>query len=321
MARILAADLGGTTSRFGYFETGGHEPRLVESRRIASSMVRSFPELLAALAASGFVLSPMEADFVALAVAGIVRDGVFCQLTNAPWSVDLRAPGLGLPVERTVLMNDFVAQAFGCRTSVAGSSALLVQYGRQAGGVVAVMGAGTGFGQCALIEEKGRLRALPSEGGHAPLAFVTPYEFELSRFIARKTGHSHAFGDTVLSGRGLSLVHEFLTGRSLEPAEAAAEAGPGTETAAWFARLYGRACRSYVLHVLARGGLDICGGVAAKNPHFVTSREFLEEFTDCPAYGDLLASIPVRLITHPDTGLLGAAAYGATLLDEGRIAG
>ena len=76
-----------------------------------------------------------------------------------------------------------------------------------------------------------------------------------------------------------------------------------------------------MLHVLARGGLDICGGVAAKNPHFVTSREFLEEFTDCPAYGDLLASIPVRLITHPDTGLLGAAAYGAMLLDEGRVSG
>lgn len=133
MARILAADLGGTTSRFGCFETGGHEPRLVESRRIASGTVHSFPELLAALAASGFALSPMEADFVALAVAGVVRDGVFCQLTNAPWSVDLRAPGLGLPVERTVLMNDFVAQAFGCRTSIIGSSALLVQYGRQAG--------------------------------------------------------------------------------------------------------------------------------------------------------------------------------------------
>ena len=62
MARILAADLGGTTSRFGCFETGGHEPRLVESRRIASGTVRSFPELLAALVVSGFALSPMEAD-------------------------------------------------------------------------------------------------------------------------------------------------------------------------------------------------------------------------------------------------------------------
>ena len=67
--------------------------------------------------------------------------------------------------------------------------------------------------------------------------------------------------------------------------------------------------------------INVCGGVAVKNSHFVTSREFLEEFTDYPAYGDLLASIPVRLITHPDTGLLGAAAYGAMLLDEGRISG
>ena len=66
--------------------------------------------------ALGFALSLMEADVVALAVAGVVRDSVFCQLTNATWSVDLRAPELSLPVKKTVLMNDFVAQAFGCRT-------------------------------------------------------------------------------------------------------------------------------------------------------------------------------------------------------------
>jgi glucokinase len=316
MARILAADLGGTNSRFGYFEADGHEVRLVETRHIPSESVRSFPELLDILSASGFALPPEKADAVALAVAGVVQNGVFCRLTNASWSVDLRLPGLRLPVERTVLMNDFVAQAFGCRTAVAGESAVWVQRGTESGGVVAVMGAGTGFGQCALMERDGKQHALPSEGSHAPSAFVTPREFELSRFISLKTGYSHVFNDVVLSGRGLSLVHEFLTGRSLEPAEVAAEAGPDTETAAWFARLYGRACRAYVLHVLALGGLDICGGVAGKNPHFVTHPDFLDEFTDSPAHGDLLRAVPVRLITEPDTGLLGAAAYGARLLTE-----
>lgn len=316
MARILAADLGGTNSRFGYFETDGCELCLVEVRRIPSEAVRSFPDLLEALSASGFALPPEEADAAALAVAGIVQNGVFCQLTNASWSVDLRLPGLKLPVARTVLMNDFVAQAFGCRTAIAAKSALWIQHGDAVEGVVAVMGAGTGFGQCALVERGEKRQALPSEGGHAPLAFVTPREFELSRFIAHKTGYSHAFCDIVLSGRGLSLIHEFLTGRNLSPAEVAAEAGPDTETAAWFARLYGRACRAYVLHVLALGGLDICGGVAGRNPHFVTHPNFLEEFTDSPAYGHLLSTIPIRLITEPDTGLLGAAAYGTRRLAE-----
>jgi glucokinase len=154
---------------------------------------------------------------------------------------------------------------------------------------------------------------LPSEGGHAPLAFAGEREFEFLRFLRERTGFSHAFGDIVVSGRGLAAMHLFLTDRDLPPAEVAGEIGPHSETSEWFARFFARTCRSYVLHVLAWGGLYLCGGIAAKNPFLADHREFLREFRDCPAYGHLLAQVPIHLVTAPDTGLHGAASYGQAL--------
>lgn len=320
MRRILAADIGGTSSRFGLFEhLPGREPELLESRSIPTASVRSLAELLARLVDAGLDFVPAAADRIVLAVAGPVRDGVRCDLTNAAWSIDLRDPKAGLPRERTVLINDFVAQALGCRTGYAAGSSIVIQPGVPIPAVVAAVGPGTGLGLCALVPVPGQASGclpLPSEGGHAPLAFVTPREFEFLRFLQERTGHSHAFGDIVVSGRGLTAMHQFLTGRILSPAEVAGEIGPDSETTAWFARFLARACRAYTLSVLAWGGLFLCGGIAAKNPFLVTHPEFLREFTDCPAYGRHLAEVPIRLVTAPDTGLHGAASFGQALLQE-----
>lgn len=321
MGRILAADIGGTNSRFGLFKhLPGREPELLESRSVPTASVRSLAELLCRLREEGLEVDPAAADQIVLAVAGPVRDGVRCELTNASWSIDLGDRAAGLPPERTVLVNDFVAQALGCRTAYAERSTTVLRQGVPRQAVVAAVGPGTGLGLCALVpvpgDPGGTCLPLPSEGGHAPLAFVTPREFEFLQFLQERTGHSHAFGDIVVSGRGLTAMHQFLTGRLLPPAEVAGQIGPDSETTAWFARFLARACRAYTLHVLAWGGLYLCGGIAAKNPFLVSHPEFGREFADCPAYGHLLAQVPVRLVTAPDTGLHGAASLGRMHLEE-----
>ena len=315
MATILAADIGGTNSRFGHFEAGhGGEARLVESRSFPTASVGSLHELLRNLGASGFGLDPAAADRIVLAVAGPVFDGARCRLTNAAWGIDLDDPAAALSRDRTFLINDFVAQALGCGTARAERSALTVQEGAARPGVTAALGAGTGLGLCALAPlPGGGVLPIPSEGGHAPLAF-TREEAAFLEFLRARTGHSHAFGDIVVSGSGLSSLHEFLTGRRLSPAEVAGEIGPGSQTTRWFARFFGRACRAYTLHVLAWGGVYLCGGLAVRNPFLVTEPAFLDEFRDCPAYGERLARVPVRLVTDPDIGLHGAARQGQLLL-------
>ena len=320
--RILAADIGGTNSRVGHFEAVcGQEPRLVESCSMPTDSVSSLAELLARMRDSGFGLDAMEVDQVVLAVAGPVHDGVRCRLTNAAWGIDLADASVPLPLERSILINDFVAQALGAGTAYAATSALVLQRGEVRRGVSAAIGAGTGLGLCALAPlPGGGCMPLPSEGGHAPLAFVTREEFAFLEFLKKRIGYSHAFGDMVVSGPGLSLLHAYLTGRELPPVEVALEIGPESETTRWFARFYGRASRAYALHVLAWGGLDICGGVAARNPFLVNTAHFLNEFIDCPAYRGDLAMIPVRLVTAPDTGLHGAARYAQMLLEDRRRA-
>ena len=316
MAGILAADIGGTSSRFGLFDSEpGREPRLLTSFSVPTASVSSLAELMLLVRGQG--LDPALAEQFVLAVAGPVHDGVRCDLTNAAWSIDLRDPGAGLPLDRTVLINDFVAQALGCRTTYAAQSSILIQEGLVRPGVVAAVGPGTGLGLCALVPVpggQGDFLPLPSEGGHAPVAIAGEREFEFFRFLQERTGFSHAFGDIVVSGRGLSAMHLFLTGQDMSPAKGASEICPNSETAEWFARFFARACRSYVLHVLAWSGLYLCGGIAAKNPFLAGHREFLREFRDCPAYGHLLAQVPIRLVTAPDTGLHGAASHGQALM-------
>ncbi len=322
MRRILAADIGGTNSRFGYFEAvSGQEARLVESCSLPTDSVASLTELLVRMREHGFSLDAMEADQVVLAVAGPVHGGERCRLTNAAWDIDLHDTSASLPEERSVLVNDFVAQALGAGTAYAATSALVLQRGYCRRGVSAAIGAGTGLGLCALAPlPGGGCLPLPSEGGHAPLSFVTKEEFAFLEFLKSRTGYSHAFGDMVISGPGLSLLHAYLTGRELQPADVALEIGPESETTRWFARFFGRTCRAYALHVLSWGGMDICGGVAARNPFLVNTPHFLNEFIDCPAYGSELAMIPVRLVTAPDTGLYGAARYAQMLLEDRRRA-
>lgn len=81
-----------------------------------------------------------------------------------------------------------------------------------------------------------------------------------------------------------------------------------------FAAFYGRACRNYVLTVLATGGLYVVGGVAAKNHQIVKEPALLVEFFESPTHGALLRDVLVRLNVNEDSGRWGAALYGVNAL-------
>ncbi len=319
MPLILAADIGGTTSRFAVFSAtpDGALALLDDPLRLSTNDFSSFRDLLLAVRDSVLGQAFARADRVAFAVAGPVRGGL-CDPPNIAWDLDLDRDldglglGLGLGLRPAVLVNDFVAQAWGCLTE-AGSGAEVIQAGQaDPARPLAVVGAGTGLGHCALVPDgSGGHAALPSEAGHAAFAFEGQEEAEFVRFVRANTGVAAPVGDQVVSGSGLALVHWFLTSERLTPEEAAAHLDGDSPTLRWFARFYGRACRHYVLNVLGLGGLYVSGGVAARNPVLVRHRAFLREFTDSEAFGGLLAKVPVRLNANQDTGLYGAAFCAA----------
>lgn len=318
---ILAADIGGTNSRFAHFRTGPESAlELVGTKWLPTAEADSFARLLEQLQASDFSLPPDKADIAVIAAAGPVEHGSHCAPPYIPWDIDLDRDQAGKLPQEAYLINDFVAQAYACR-SPAGETARRIIPGEVAAeGAIGVLGAGTALGKAILVPVPGHgFLALPSEGGHALFPFVSPREFAFQAFYREKSGLPHITGNLVVSGQGLRYLHWFLTGDDLTPREVSAGFAEGQkpETLAWAARFYGRVCRDYALEVLARGGLYIAGGVAARNPEILTHAEFRHEFLNSPTMGHILAKIPVFLIDDQDSGLWGAAFLGRQILHQG----
>ena len=316
--KILTADIGGTNSRFGYFETDGEERlALVQSKWFRTGDVKSFTHLIAVLNESDFPLKPFDADMTVVAVAGPVENGVYSAPPLIPWDIDITNAGENYGLRRCVLINDFIAQAFATR-SPAGKSARKILPGNiSSEGTVAVIGAGTGLGKAALVpDETGGHIAVPSEGGHASFPFVSDIELKFQRFVMQELGEEYVTGNHIVSGKGLSLIHHFLTGEKLETDAVMARCTSASETLAWAARLYGRACRNYALEVLSLGGMYVAGGVAAKLPAMLTHKAFSEEFLMSKTMSRILAHIAVSLITNEESGLWGAAVLGQQILKK-----
>jgi len=315
--KILAADIGGTSSRFASFTAFGKgELRHEASQWLSTEEASSFEGLLKGLGETPFPLRPEEADMAVIAVAGPVEGGRRSSPPNISWDIDLDLGGSPSLPPRAVLINDFFAQAFATISPVAASAERILDGEAAAEGAIAVIGAGTGLGHAALVPDgRGAYLAVPSEKGHAAFPLVMPGEEEYLAFHASRTGDPYPRGDTILSGRGMALLHAFLTGEELTPEEITPRLTHASETVSWFSRFYGRACRDYALAVLGRGGVYIAGGLAARTPELVRHEAFAEEFRKSPTMGDLLAKIPVFLIREQESGLWGAARFGLQELE------
>ncbi len=320
MKSILAADIGGTNSRFGHFrlERDG-TLALIATKWLPTSEAESFTRLLEQLGAGDFSLPPEEADLAVIAVAGPVERGTYCDPPYISWDIDLARDEERNSLQQAHLINDFVAQAYACRSPLGRSARQILAGEIVAEGTIGVLGAGTALGKASLIPlPDSTFQALPSEGGHAYFPFVSEREFAFQEFFRKKSGRPHITGNLVVSGRGLRYLHWFLSGEELKPQEVTGSAEwDKSETLAWFAGFYGRVCRDYALEMLTLGGLYIAGGVAAGNPDILTHANFKSEFLDSPTMGHLLAKIPVFLIADQDSGLWGSAFHGQQQLRQG----
>lgn len=312
MSRILAADIGGTNSRFAEFACRGRADNLelVDEVWIPTNQANSFSELLSLLEASKLSLKISDAEFVVLAVAGPVAEASRVSPPNIPWSVDLK----DVPSESVLLINDFLAQAMACVSPLGIKEAKLVHSTTSDSRELllrAVLGAGTGLGKALLVpDKKGFWTALPSEGGHAGFAVEEDDEFEVYKFIKAKLNTAYVSWEEFLSGRGLSHIHEALTGSCLESQEVAAQFDSASKTQTLFSRFLGRACRNYVLETLALGGVYIVGGIVSKNPGILEHPDFIKAFREAGKHSDLLSQVPVYLLNNEDSGLWGSAYYG-----------
>ncbi|GFM35754.1 glucokinase [Desulfovibrio psychrotolerans] len=314
-ARILAADIGGTNSRFAAYILESGTLRREDSVWLSTTNAESFAGLLDQLAKSSLPLTPQEADVIVLGVAGPVRERRRVTPPNIAWDIDLDLLPAAYGMQDALLVNDFLAQAYACVSPALHAARTVLPGNAVPGAPVAVMGAGTGFGHALLLETApGHFRAVPSEGGHAHFPFVGKEEFAFADFLREETGRRQVVGDMVITGSGIRNLHTFLTGERLTSREVTAKIKPDSPVLEWFARLFGRACHDFVLQTLAFGGLVLTGGVAAGTPDVALHPAFAEEFTASDTHGALLKNVPVRLNTDEEFGLWGAAQLGAFAL-------
>lgn len=319
MRTILTADIGGTNSRFAHFEedTLGRLS-LKKTRWFRTGDAKSFAGLLKLLQEDGFSLLPREADAAVFAVAGPVIDGRYSSPPFIPWDIDISNAEGALSLNRSLLINDFIAQAFACRSPATEKAQSILLGSISPEAAVAVIGAGTALGKAVLMPDGfGGYVPVPSEGGHANFPFVSKREIGFQEFLRRELNEEYITANYVVSGRGLAYVHRFLTGEDLSPQEVTATFSPDSETLAWAARFYGRVCRNYALEVLARGGLYIAGGVAVRTPSLLTHKNFETEFRNSVTMASLLDDVPVLLMDNEESGLWGAALLAQQQLKRG----
>lgn len=312
MSTIIACDIGGTNCRLGLFQSGPADLELLDSLWLNTADIPDGRELFAVLERQ---YALREASALVISLAGPVEGDARGRLSNGQLVLDLdeHRESCG----RLCLINDFMAQAWAVGTPMGESARRIAGPDALPAATRAVLGAGTGLGYAIICATGAGWLPMPSENGHAGFPFAGREENEFHAFLCARLGIPCASGENVLCGRGLALLHEFLTGQSLAPAEVGrrflhCQSG----TLQWYARFYGRVCRNWMLASLCLGGLWIAGGIAAQNPDCLTDPAFLRELYGLEKWRDLLRGIPLRLMEDKNSGLWGAARFGRQILAE-----
>lgn len=329
--QVIAGDVGGTKTLLARCEVSGASVRVLHAERVESRGYARFEDLLRAVAPA---LGEAEAEAVCLGVAGPVDDDR-CRATNLPWTLDARDIAATLGLARGRLVNDFFAAAAGVEALTAESVVTLQPGAPRDDAPRVVIGAGTGLGEALLVPVDGRWVCVPGEGGHADFAPRTPREQRLAARLAASYGR--VSWERVVSGLGLADLYAFLRddeGLAESPGVAAAMRGGDVgavigaralagddplcaETVALFLGAYGAEAGNAALRSLARGGVYLAGGIAAKLLPLMQNGLFLGAFCDKGRMADLARMMPVHVVTDEALGLKGAARVAARMVSPG----
>jgi glucokinase len=306
---ILGGDLGGTKTLLALADTVAGEIRIVRQQRYASADYPTFDALL-----GEFLADAPAIEAACFGVAG-PTDGQQAQLTYLPWQLDSTELGRRFAIARVVLANDFAAAAHGLPL-VETQQVLTLHSGQPiAKAPRIILGAGTGLGVAGLVWENGRYRVIPGEGGHFGFAPQTRQQGELWHWLLER--NSRVTTEDVVSGPGLARIYAFLGGRPQQPEEIgnAALAGhdplAGQALALWLS-CYGAFAGDLALHWLARGGVYLAGGIAARLMPNTDTTPFITGFLAKREHRNLVQEMPVYLLTAEDLGLRGALALAST---------
>jgi glucokinase len=322
--RVLAGDIGGTTTRLGVFEVTDVGLEAIEERHYSSRGYESLESIVTGFLDGG----DRDCEAACFGVAGPVI-GRRVSITNLPWVIDADGLEHRLGIGRVSLVNDLEATAWAV-TSLEEAQVLVLNRGRSdARGNGAVIAAGTGLGEAGIYGDGAAMTPFACEGGHASFSPTDEVGDRLLRFLRRR--HSHVSWERVLSGPGLADLFRFTledagqpepewfveADLSGDPVPAISAAGLdgrcelSARTLEHFARLYGEEAGNLALKIMATGGVWVGGGIAPKIARVLESGGFVDGFLAKGRMRGLLESMPVRVVLDDRAALVGAARCAA----------
>jgi len=314
MRQVAVADIGGTHARFAIAEIdGGRVVSLGEPVTLKTAEHGSFQLAWEEFGRQNGGL-PNE---LAIAFAGPVG-GEVLKLTNNPWVIRPALIQERLGVDRYVVVNDFGAVGYAVATLSDEHFSHLCGPDRPLSdqGVTSIVGPGTGLGVAALLRRKDHYEVIETEGGHIDFA---PLDLLEDKMLIQFRRHFRRVSvERVAAGQGLWNIYEALgaiEGLDLKFHDdkalwAAALAGTDSLATAALDRLCLTLGAVAGDLALAQGAnaVVIAGGVGLRLADYLPRSGFRDRFIAKGRFERRMDEMPVKLITHPQPGLFGAAA-------------
>ncbi|NIJ20181.1 glucokinase [Sphingomonas naasensis] len=312
---VVAVDIGGTHARFAIAEVA--EGRVVSMAEPVTQKVAEHPSLQLAWQAFGETLGRPLPKAAAIAVASPVG-GEIIKLTNNPWIIRPALIPERLGAGTWTVVNDFAA--IGHAVAQLDDGDFLHLCGPEtplpARGSITVCGPGTGLGVAQVFRHKGGYDIIATEGGHVDFAPLDPIEDAFVKRLRRE--YNRVSTERIVAGPAIVAIYETLAELEKRPVSRLddkkiwAMAFEGTDSLAVAA--LDRFCLSLGAVAgdlaLTHGptGVVIAGGLGLRLKDHLLQSGFGERFVAKGRFRNLMALIPVKLITHPQPGLYGAAA-------------
>lgn len=312
---IVTADIGGTHARFVLAEIQGQ--RCVALGDAITLKTEDFASLQAAWEEFCQQAGGRVPRHISMAIAGPTR-GDIIRFTNNPWVIRPSLIAEQLGVDSYCIVNDF--EAVGHAVAQLGGQYFETLCGPAVDlpreGVISVVGPGTGLGVAHIWRGEGDYRVQAAEGGHMDFAPLDSIDDAILAHLRRR--HRRVSVERVVSGPALADIYQTLSaleGRAMAVEDDKLIWTRGLdEVDSLAAAAIDRFCLSLgaVAGDLAlahgAGGVVVAGGLGLRIKERLKASGFAERFVAKGRFHHAMRALPVKLITHPQPGLLGAAA-------------
>ncbi len=318
--KIAVADIGGTHARFALATLVNGAVASLDKATVFSAA--QYSSLESAWNAFTMTLGEDVPRHGAFAIAAPVEcaaaiGGQELRLANSAWHIRPASLQRELGLDRLTLVNDFGAVAHAVAKlpdqdfhHICGPDIAVPR-----SGVISICGPGTGLGVSAVLRTGNIHHVIATEGGHQDFAPLDSIEDRLAGRLRER--HGRVSIERVVAGPAIVAIYQTL-------AEIENSAVPALDDRAiWSLAMDDHddlalaAVERFFLSLgavagdlaLAHGAraVVIAGGLALRLRDRFSGSGFAARFSAKGRFESLMATVPVKLVTHPNPGLYGAA--------------